>query len=401
MKKIILSCALALAAGTAFAQQSNVNRAEMALGRATQNPKEIDYEEVDKAWEFIQLAMVHEKSINNPQTWDLAGRIQSMYMNKMLNDRNVTGELDEKKFFENQKMIIEYYLKCDDVEHTPNAKGKMPKEVFRPKNVNVVKSIRPNLRNAGGMLSTSDPDLSIMYINYYNETGKHPIFTGMTDIADSETATGDLAYYLATAYKTKGDTVNAIPALEKALASDEYGKYACGELIMILDKLGKTEEKNKFIQIGYEKYPELAQYGQWLLADKLEKKDWDASLKLCDELIQRFPEDMYAHYNKGRVLFELKRFEDAIAAYVQASEVEPGNVEVLSMAGRSAMMNANINADKKEIRDAAFAQAIDFFERVKSIAPEKTDLYGYELYVCYKNTNQNAKAKPYEKYYSK
>ncbi len=401
MKKIILSCALVMASGAVLAQQSNVNRANMELSRATANPKEIDYEKVDAAWGFIQQAMVHEKSINNPETWDIAGRIQSMYMNKMLNDRNLTGEMDNKKFFENQKMIIEYYLKCDDLEHTPNKKGKMPKEVYRPKNVNVVKGLRPNLRNAGGMLSTSDPDLSIMYINYYNETAKHPIFTGMTDIADPDSVAGDIAYYLATAYKAKGDSVNAIPALEKAMASKQYGGYACGELIMILDKQGKTAEKNKFIQLGYEKYPEMAQYGQWLLAAKLEQKDWDASIKLCDELIARFPTDMYAYYNKGRVLFEQRKFDDAVVAYVQAAEVDPTNAEVLAMAGRSAMMKANENADKKDIRDAAFAQAIDFFERVKSIAPDSTDLYGYELYVCYTNTNQKAKAKPYEKFYQK
>ena len=64
-------------------------------------------------------------------------------------------------------------------------------------------------------------------------------------------------------------------------------------------------------------------------------------------------------------------------------------------------MRASVNADKKPIRDAAFKTAIEYFTKVESIAPERTDLFGYELYVCYTNTNQAAKAKPYSKFYNK
>ncbi len=390
-----------MATGAVFAQQSNLNKANMALQRATSDPKAIDYAKVDEAWACTQEAMVHEKTISNPDTWNLAGRIQSLYMNKMLQERDATGELDIKDFFANQKLIVEYYLKCDDLEHTPNKKGKLPKEIYRQLNKMTVKNVRANLRNAGGMLAESDPDLGISYINYYLETATHPIFTGMTDIADPDSVVGDINYYLATAYKAKKDTVNAIVALEKSLASKSYGKYACGEIVMMLDKQGKDADKLKFIELGYQMYPEMSQYGQWLLSEKLNQKDWEGSLKLCDELIARFPTDKFAHYNKGRVLYELKRFDDAIVAYVAVADIDPNDAEALSMAGRASMMKANNNADKKDIRDAAFKQAIDFFERVKTVAPDKTDLYGYELYVCYTNTNQAAKAKPYKQYYEK
>ena len=171
-------------------------------------------------------------------------------MNKMLNERNTTGELDTKKFFENQKMIVEFCSKCDVLEHTPNKKGKMPKEVYRLLNQRTAKVARMNLRTAGSMLAVSDPDLCIMYINYYNESAKNSIFTGLTDIADPDSVVGDINYYLAIAYKTKGDEANAIVALEKSLASKQYGKFACGELVMLYDKLGKTEMKDKYIKYG-------------------------------------------------------------------------------------------------------------------------------------------------------
>ncbi len=400
MKKIILSCALLLGTGAAFAQQSNLNRADMALQKAMTDPKNPDYTQIDAAWGFIQEAMVHEKTATKPDTWDKAALIQSHYMNKMINEKNTTGEMDLKKFFETLKLTTEYYLKCDDLEHTPNKKGKMPKEVFRPINAVKVKGLRPNLKNAGGMLATSDPDLSIMYINFYNETAKHPIYTGMTDIADSEASAGDLAYYLATAYKAKGDTLNAIPALEKAIASPEYGKYACGELIMMLDKQGKQDEKMKWVEYGYKNYPDLAQYGQMLLSDKLSKNDWNGALAVADEIIARFPEDKFAHYNKGFAYVKQEKFDEALDAYSVVLTFDPNDLEVLSMAGQISIQKAQRLDEKtsKEERNAIYEQAAGYFKKIEEISPEKSDLYGYYLYLCYNNLNQPAKAKPYKKY---
>jgi tetratricopeptide (TPR) repeat protein len=400
MKKILL-CALVMAAGTAFAQKSNLNKANVALNAVTANPKEMNYEKLDEAWELIQLAMEHPQTSVMADTWNTAARIQAFYMNKMLNERNVTGQLDTKKFFENQKMIVEFYSKCDVLEHTPNKKGKLPKEIYRPLNQSVAKGARANLRNAGGMLAVSDPELSIMYINYYNESAKNSIFTGLTDIVDPDSVMGDINYYLATAYKTKGDEENAVLALEKALASKQYGKFACGELVMLCDKLGKTEMKDNYINYGYEHYKDMSQYGQWKLSALLAKQDWEASLALCDELITNFPDDKFAYYNKGRVLYELKKYEEATDAYARAAEVDSDNAEALSMAGRSAMMIAQVNASDKKMRDEALKTAIEFFHRVESAFPDKSDLYGYELYVCYTNLGQTAKAKPYKQYYSK
>ena len=401
MQKIILSCAVVLSVNCVYAQKSNVNKANAAIAAAAANSKEINYEKIDEAWALIQPAMTDPVSSIMPETWNAAGRIQVFYMNKMLTDRNTTGELDTKKFFENQKMIVEYYSKCDELEHTPNKKGKLPKEVFRPINQTVAKGARANLINAGGMLATSDPDLSIMYINYFYDCAKNSIFTGLTDLMPADSVQADINYYLATAYKTKGDDVKTMEALEKSLTSKQYGKYACGELIILCDKHGKKDLKEKYTQYGYDNYPELSQYGQWLVVDKIEKQDWEGALKICEELITRFPDDKFAYYNKGRVMFEQKKYDEAFEAYVKASEVDSDNAEALSMAGRCQYMKASVNADKKPIRDAAFKTAIEYFTKVESIAPERTDLFGYELYVCYTNTNQAAKAKPYSKFYNK
>ena len=105
MKKLILSCAVVLSVNCVYAQKSNVNKANAAIAAAAANSKEINYEKIDEAWALIQPAMTDPVSSIMPETWNAAGRIQVFYMNKMLTDRNTTGELDTKKFFENQKYL--------------------------------------------------------------------------------------------------------------------------------------------------------------------------------------------------------------------------------------------------------------------------------------------------------
>ena len=69
MKKVLL-CALVMAAGTAFAQKSNLNKANAALTAFNANPKELKYEKLDEAWGLIQLAMEHPQTAVMADTWN-------------------------------------------------------------------------------------------------------------------------------------------------------------------------------------------------------------------------------------------------------------------------------------------------------------------------------------------
>ena len=166
MKKILLACML-FAAMTANAQKplnnkGVMNKADAALTASKSDPKNINYEKLAEAQELIESCMKEGVAKDMSKTWFIAGSIQSLYMNKMLADRAANdGKMDFEAFFDNQYKIVKYFSECDRLEHTPDAKGKMPKEEYRPSIQPIAKNCRGNLRNAGGMLANTNPDKSI------------------------------------------------------------------------------------------------------------------------------------------------------------------------------------------------------------------------------------------------
>jgi tetratricopeptide (TPR) repeat protein len=402
MKKVILACAV-LAAMTASAQKplnnkSVVSKAETALNEAKKDPKNVNYEKLAEAQSLIEPCLSEGLAKDMPKTWFIAGNIQSILMNKMLADRQANdGKMDFDAFFDNQYKIVKYFSECDRLEHTPNEKGKMPKEEYRPIIQPMAKNCRNNLRNAGGMLANSNPAKSIEYINYYIQSADFSIFQGLDDVKlANDTTMGDINYYLATAYKVKGDTLSALPILDKALASKQYGKYACGELAQYYQNKKDKANARKYIDLGFEKYSELPQFGKWKLAAQHSDGDIDGALATAAKLKQMYPDDDYAYLLTGQIYFEKERFQDAEKAFLEAKDHFPDNSNCLVMAARSAWMHANRNTSDK----AAMTHTIDLFKQVEAANPEDPSLWGESLYILYNNSNQMDKAKLYKKYYN-
>ncbi len=402
MKKILLVCTL-FAAMTANAQKplnnkGVMNKADAALTASKSDPKNINYEKLAEAQELIESCMKEGVAKDMSKTWFIAGSIQSLYMNKMLADRAANdGKMDFEAFFDNQYKIVKYFSECDRLEHTPDAKGKMPKEEYRPSIQPIAKNCRGNLRNAGGMLANTNPDKSIFYINFYIESASFTIFQGMDDVKiENDSTMGDVYYYLATAYKTKGDTISSLPALDKALASKQYGKYACGELAQYYQHKGDKANARKYIDLGFANYPDLPQFGKWLLAAQNQEGDKAGALVTIEKLKELYPDDDYAYLMKGQILFEQEKFKEAETAFTEARAQFPDNTNCLVMAARSSWMYANRNSSDK----AAMNHTIDLFKEVEAAAPEDPSLWGESLYILYNNSNQLDKAKAYKKYYN-
>lgn len=403
MKKIILSLAL-LASLTANAQdkpinnKSAMNKADAALTAAKADPKNINYEKLAEAEELIAPCLTEGLAKDMPKTWFIAGNIQSLYMNKMLQDRAANdGQMDIEKFFENQYKIVKYFAECDRLEHTPDAKGKMPKEEYRPIIQPMAKNCRNNLRNAGGMLASSNPSKSIEYIDFYVSSADYSIFTGLEDVKIANDSTmADVYYYQATAYKAKGDTVSALPILDKAMASKQYGKYACGELAQYYQQKEDKVNARKYIDYGFTNFPDLPQFGKWLLAAQNAAGEKDQALETIEKLKQLYPDDEYAYLMKGQILFEQEKFKEAEQAFMEASNNFPDNSNCLLMAARSSWMYANHNTKDKE----AIPHTIELFKQVEAANPDDPSLWGESLYILFNNSNQLDKAKLYKKYYS-
>ncbi len=402
MKKVLFTCAALLVSSATFAQKANVTKAMSALNAASANPKEINYEKVAEAWELIQPAMTDPVSCIMPDTWYIAGRIKCLYMNKMLNDRAANGgQMDMNAFFDNQYDIVTYYSKCDELEHTPNAKGKMPKEKYRTMNQTMATGPRQNLLIAASNLVNSDAKKCIKFLDLYFESFSDSLFNGI-DLAAKDTMRNDAKYIYATALKSEAkspaDTTKVIEAYEQSLSSKTYAKNACFELMQIYKNKGQMDQWEKYCNMGVEQFPEETMFPKVLIVEKMNSKNWAEATKLCDGLIQNHPEDEWAYYNKALIVFNQEKFEEALEAFIKTTEIKSDYADAWVAAGKSAWKLAQDNATNKELSKSYYAKAIECFEKSRELEPDKPDLWGYSLYACYNNSGNIEKSKEFKQY---
>lgn len=410
MKKLLIACAL-LASSSIYAQdkplnnKGALNKAKAAFEASKADPKAINYQKIDEAWSLLTAdetnCLTKGVAKTMPETWYYAGMIQAFYMNKMLNDRALNGgQLDYAKFFKNQADIVEFYSECDRLEHTPDAKGKMPKEQYRLLIQQTAKGARANLRIACGQSANGNPDDAIKYGDLYVKSASYTLFADEADVKlENDTNMADLSYYLATAYKTKGDTATAIQYLEKAFESSQYGKYAISELMTISRNKGDKDKARELLQLGMQKYPTEDSFAKMYLQDIMHDTDKEKTIQVADQVISMFPEDDFAYLVKGQTLYEMEKFIEAKDQFLVVADKFPDNDNGLLMAARCAWMYANRNADKKEIFKTASDDAINLFLQYKEAYPENTENWGEALYILYTNSQQPLKAKEYKQYY--
>ena len=141
MKKFIIICAAMLAVScTMFGQDKEAEKArKAALKEATKQMDEADaalstastvYQALktdpsnadnlakfgaalSNAESLITTAVKNETVGKDPRAWNIAGRIETIKMNRLLEQRQATGEMDLNEFFENQFNIVDYFSKCD------------------------------------------------------------------------------------------------------------------------------------------------------------------------------------------------------------------------------------------------------------------------------------------------
>jgi tetratricopeptide (TPR) repeat protein len=93
------------------------------------------------------------------------------------------------------------------------------------------------------------------------------------------------------------------------------------------------------------------------------KRNWPAALALIDQALELNPDNAFAHSNKGNILQELGRVEDAIESYDKAIALAPDNVEVYNNKGNA------LQALNK------FADSLEWYEKAITLAPQYAMAY--------------------------
>lgn len=306
-------------------------------------------------------------------------------------------------------------LKCDEYDATPDEKGKV-KLKYRSANQPVAQNLRIVALQAGQYYNQDRKDNKAAFDAWslYVDSHNAPIFTGV-DLKDNYYVT--FAYYSGLlAYQLKDYTaaVKYAKICQDAAGDDEKMKKDAGEILLFAKKDGcKTAADSAAfiseVKALHKANPTEDRYFNMLLSyyneHPAEKLAW------VTEETNINPQNKMAWAIKGETEMRAEKWDDAIASYKKAVEIDPNFVAVVFNIGTSLNSKAvdlkDKLADKKTgaltVANANKVKAIleeakTYLLKAKDLDPDrKTVNWAYALYQVYYSLGDKANSAAMEK----
>ena len=382
MKKMMMMAVLVASATAAFAQD------------AKEQAKEWDakYKEYYKAYETInniQVANIQEKK---------------------------TVPFDTLSLYKNGVDALKAILKCDEYDAVPDEKGRV-KPKYRSANQPVAQNLRIVALQAGQYYNQNLKDNKSAFDAWslYVDSHDAPFFTGVDLSKDGYYA--QFAYYsglLAYQLKDYAAAEKYAHKCQEAAGADDKLKKDAGEILLFAKKDGcKTAADSAAfiseVKTLHKANPTEDRYFNMLLSyyneHAAEKLAW-----ITEETTLN-PQNKMAWAIKGETEMRAEKWDDAIASYKKAVEIDPNFVAVVFNIGTSLNSKAvdlkDKLADKKTgaltVANANKVKAIlneakTYLLKALELDPErKTVNWAYALYQVYYSLGDKAKSAEYEK----
>ncbi|MBR4380002.1 MAG: tetratricopeptide repeat protein [Bacteroidaceae bacterium] len=391
MKKLFVSMAFVLVAGSAFAQMDAVKNATKAANKG----------------DFATATSLIEQALNNPETanladtWYAAGQVQQKISAKQLENQVKRQNFDEGAMQNAALQMVKYFLKADQL---PDQKGKM--NAFTSKMASAIKADMGNLINGGvaafnGGGEGSDQK-ALDFFGTYVSLADAPMFEKENMKADPQFAT--IAYYAALA----GIRSENYPAVEQyapmAQADPENGQNATEFLVEALKKQNKTDQMLTVLKDALDKFPGNQAFFANMIDYYTSADKYDEAQAFADQMIAKDPSNYFYNYVKGFLFSQQKNDDKAIEQYEQAIQKNPEYAQAYAELGKSWVLKAqdfsetassNPN-DPKFAEDAKtlrsfYEKAMPYLEKARELASDNVSLWKQALSSVYYNLQMTDK----------
>lgn len=409
MKKIMMMAVLAAIATTAFAQEALVKEAkklsdkgEYAQAISTVTPALSNGTAEEKAAAYNLLSEVHYQIFMKNQ--------QIMVENQV---KKTAVPYDTAAMNRAIAASLEAALKCDEFDRQPNEKGKV-KLRFRDANGKRFQALRPNVINSG-MYEYNHKNMPGAIKNWrlYIDSAEDPLFTGIDMTKDQYKS--EICYYIGLAAYNSKDFATAKKYAAIAAEDPEKAKDA-NEILLFSQKDGAKTKEDSLAYLAtikdlHAKNPEEERYFN-LLLDYYSKPGRSAEMKVwAEEEIARDANNKMAWALKGEVEMNNQQWDDAIASYKKAADIDPSFVQVVFNAGvcynSKAIELKDKLADKRtggltpanaaKVKEV-LADAKTNLERARQLDPEREKVnWAYPLYQIYYSLGDKEKSAEMEK----
>lgn len=390
MKRVLLSVALIAGGLTlSFAQQKNVKEAKRIANGTNPN--------FSQAEQLINEALTNPETMNDPETWDIAGLIQKRFIEEEQKKQYLKQAYDTVGVYQSIAKLVDFYAKCDELAQTPNEKGKV-KNKFRKSNSATVAQFRPELINGGVYYFNEGKDKDAYgYFSKYVESAQMPLFEGQDMIA-ADPNFKTIAYY-ATLAAMRLEDYNAIVKMAPlAIDTTDEGTQALKMLADAYKNLKQDEDFLATLKLGIDKKPEDPYFFGNIVDYYVQRENLSGALELANEMVAKYPANGYYTYVKGFIHHHMKDYDAAAESFKKAIEIDPNNAEAYSNLGLVYTIKAQEILDSipvdLDINDAEYVTKVDavkklytdalpFYEKARELKPDNKDLWLQGLYLIY------------------
>lgn len=409
MKKVMMMAVMAAMATAAVAQDDLVKQAQKLSAKG----------ELEEAVKTITPALTSAQTEDKAAAWNEMSKIQYQIFMKgqqteLENKANNTNTpYDTAAMHKAIAASLEAALQCDEFDAKPNEKGKV-KIRFREENAKKFQLSRPYVISAG-LYEYNHKNLkeAIKDWKLYIDSAEAPLFTGIDMSNDPYRA--DVCYYIGLSSYTQKDYATATKYAKMA-AQDTAKAAEANEILLFSQKDGAKTKEDSLAYLGtvkelHAQYPQEQRYFN-LLMDYYSKPGRQAEMKQwTEEEIAKDPNNKMTWALKGEVEMNTGKWDDAVASYKKAAELDPMFVQVVFNAGvclnSKAIELKDKLADKKtgglttananQVK-AILADAKTFLEKAKEIDPSREKVnWAYPLYQIYYSLGDKVKAAEMEK----
>ena len=386
MKKLMICALMVLGTSTAFAGDSDALKA-ILKAKSYADAASLVKSTVAQLADNAEKAKAYNHLVNLAmEKFDKEGAIISQNMAAELAKKQ-KEEYDTLGFFDAAYNALANAIECDKYDNLPDAKGKV-KPKFHDNNAQRIANPRIQLVNAGQTAAGKGDEAGVLkYWGMFLDTEDAPLLAAI-DKSGEASYLGQVAYYTALYANQAKKTDLALKYLDIAMKDPEQAKEAQSQKFAIGQANLKTKEDTvKFVMELKEFYAQNsdneAAFGT-LCNLYSAMGDKDSVMQLVNDRITKDPNNHTAWALKGQNEMNNLDYDNAIASFKKACEIDGTNPVVLTYLGfcmnsKAAGIEGNIPAQKE-----LYKESMTYLERARDIDPDRLKAnWAYPLYQCY------------------
>lgn len=412
MKKFLALTFLVTCSIAGWAQNSVIYKAQTLL--ENNKPSE--------ALEVLKSSFDNPKTTKFGEIYNKAGLCAAQLFNPELMKAAQNLPLDTTKFVNYLDEMVEYYTKSYQAEHTPNAKGKMPRAKFDADNIKMILGCNDYFFYAGVFLnSNNDKAGAYKYFGKHMDLPNNPALAEKKDSllqakAESYATT---AYYMTILSYEQKNWENVLKNADRGFAIEKQKRdlYVM-KLQAIMESTKDTLAYVNCLKEAIHDIDDNISFMETLISVYYQNNDVAAADKTAAELIEKRPNSKNGWYMKGCVDLNLKKdYPAARTAFEEALKYDPDFIEAnanLAYAYMNEVVNKRqkgeykyaggstskvtgqkavdqYNREIKEIR-SYYEKALPLMEKVRSLAPDRSKIWAPALQQIYFNLNRKQEA---------